>query len=70
MKLALANAAKDVRYFSQAMTEAKVAGVMHGAVNQSLTQALALGFGAPDKMLASLVEAQAALNGVKIGAGN
>ncbi len=70
MKFALANAAKDVRYFSQAMIEAKVAGVMHGAVNQSLTQALALGFGAPDKMLASLVEAQAALNGVKIGAGN
>ena len=69
MKFALKNAAKDVRYFTQAMTEAQVAGGMSAAVNQSLSQALALGYGAPDKMLPSLVEAQAALNGVKIGGG-
>ena len=67
MKFGLKNAAKDVRYFAQAMTEAQVAGVMSPAVNQSLSQAMALGFDSPDKMLASLVEAQAKLNGVKVG---
>ncbi len=66
MKFALANAAKDVRYFIQEMTEAKFAGVVSSAVNQSLNQALALGFGAPDKLLASLVEAQAKLNNVTV----
>ena len=67
MKFGLKNAAKDVRYFAQAMTEAQVAGVMSPAVNQSLSQAMALGFDSPDKMLASLVEAQAKLNGVRVG---
>jgi 3-hydroxyisobutyrate dehydrogenase-like beta-hydroxyacid dehydrogenase len=67
MKFALSNAAKDVRYFAQAMTEAKVAGVMAPAVNQSLNQAMALGFDTPDKLLGSLVEAQAKLNGVRVG---
>ena len=36
------------------------------AVNQSLNQAIGLGFGAPDKMLPSVVEAQAQLNGVDL----
>jgi hypothetical protein len=40
--------------------------VVSSAVNQSLNQALALGFGAPDKLLASLVEAQAKLNNVTV----
>jgi 3-hydroxyisobutyrate dehydrogenase-like beta-hydroxyacid dehydrogenase len=66
MKFALANAAKDVRYFIGEMTEAKFAGVVSSAVNQSLNQALALGFGEPDKLLASLIEAQAKLNNVTI----
>lgn len=66
MKFALRNAAKDVRYFVTEMTNAQVAGVVTAAVNQSLNQALGLGFGAPDKMLASLVQAQAHLNGVDI----
>lgn len=69
MKFALSNAAKDVRYFVHAMTEAQIAGGMVAAVNQSLTQALALGFGTPDKMLPSIVEAQAKLNGVTVGGG-
>lgn len=68
MKFGLKNAAKDVRYFAQAMTEAQVAGVMSPAVNQSLSQAIALGFDTPDKLLGSLVEAQAKLNGVRVGA--
>ncbi|MBI1395401.1 MAG: NAD-binding protein [Betaproteobacteria bacterium] len=67
MKFALKNAAKDVRYFVQEMTEAQVAGVVTSAVNQSLNQAIGLGFGAPDKLLGSLVEAQAALNNVTVG---
>ncbi len=67
MKFALSNAAKDVRYYTQAMTEAKIAGVMGPAVNQSLNQAMALGFDSPDKLVAALIEAQAKLNGVTVG---
>lgn len=67
-KFALKNAAKDVRYFVQAMTEAQSAGVVTAAVNQSLNQALALGFGADDKMIGSIIEAQAKLNNVDIPA--
>lgn len=67
-KFALKNAAKDVRYFMQAMTEVQAAGVVSAAVNQSLNQALALGFGADDKMIASIIEAQAKLNNVDIPA--
>lgn len=69
MKFALRNAAKDVRYFVQEMTDAQVAGVVGSAVNQSLNQAIGLGYGAPDKLLASLVEAQAKLNNVTIPPG-
>lgn len=68
MKFGLKNAAKDVRYYVQAMTEIQLSGVMGPAVNQSLAQAMSLGFDAPDKLLASLVEAQAKLNGVRVGA--
>ena len=68
MKFGLRNAAKDVRYYNQAMTEIQLAGVMGPAVNQSLAQAMSLGFDGPDKLLASLVEAQAKLNGVRVGA--
>ncbi|MCW5624951.1 MAG: NAD(P)-dependent oxidoreductase [Burkholderiales bacterium] len=66
-KFSLRNAHKDVRYFAQAMTENGVAGPMHGAVLQSLAQALALGFDGPDHMLASVIEGQAKLNGVTLG---
>lgn len=68
MKFGLKNAAKDVRYYNLAMTEIQLSGVMGPAVNQSLAQAMSLGFDAPDKLLASLVEAQAKLNGVRVGA--
>lgn len=65
-KFALRNAAKDVRYFVQAMTEVQSAGVVTAAVHQSLNQAMALGFGADDKMVGSIIEAQAKLNNVDI----
>jgi 3-hydroxyisobutyrate dehydrogenase-like beta-hydroxyacid dehydrogenase len=64
MKFALVNAAKDVRYYAQAMADAEVVGVMGAAVNQSLAQAVAAGFG--EKLIPSLIEAQAHLNHVKI----
>lgn len=65
-KFALRNAAKDVRYFAQVMADAQAAGVVTAAVNQSLNQALALGFGADDKLIGSIIEAQAKLNGVAL----
>lgn len=65
MKFALANAAKDMRYFTAEMTESRTAGVVGAAVQQSLNQALGLGFGGPEHMLAALVQAQAALNGIE-----
>lgn len=64
MKFSLKNAAKDVRYFAQAMTEAQIPGVMTAATNQSLTQALRMGYDNPEKLLASLIEAHAKFNGV------
>ncbi|MCU0868513.1 MAG: NAD(P)-dependent oxidoreductase [Burkholderiales bacterium] len=64
MKFALSNAAKDVRYFAQAMAEVQAVGVMGPAVHQSLAQAESLGWG--EKMVPSLIEAQAQLNHVKI----
>jgi len=66
MKFALRNAAKDIRYFVGETSQAQLAGVVTAAVHQSLTQALALGFGGPDHMLPALVQAQASLNGVKL----
>lgn len=66
MKFALKNAAKDVRYFAQAMTDAQIPSVMTAATNQSLTQALSMGYDAPDKLLASLIEAHAKFNGVSV----
>jgi len=66
MKFALANAAKDMRYFAQEMADRKMAGVVAAAVGQSLNQAIGLGFGTPDRMLAALVQAQAQLNGVDL----
>ena len=65
-KFALKNAAKDVRYFAQAMADVQAAGVVTAAVNQGLNQALALGFGADDKLIGSIIEAQAALNNVTL----
>jgi 3-hydroxyisobutyrate dehydrogenase-like beta-hydroxyacid dehydrogenase len=62
MKFGLANALKDVRYYSQMAMEFGVAGSMAAATLQTLTQAVNLGFGGPDNLVASLVPAVAKLN--------
>ncbi len=62
MKFGLANALKDVRYYNQMAMEYGVAGVMASATLQTLTQAVNLGFGGPEHMVASLVPAVAKLN--------
>jgi 3-hydroxyisobutyrate dehydrogenase-like beta-hydroxyacid dehydrogenase len=62
MKFGLANALKDVRYYSQMAMEFGVAGPMAAATLQTLTQAVNLGFGGPEHLVASLVPAVAKLN--------
>ena len=62
MKFGLANALKDVRYYHQMAMEFGVAGAMAAATLQTLTQAVNLGFGGPEHLVASLVPAVAKLN--------
>ena len=62
MKFGLANALKDVRYYNQMAMEFGVAGAMAAATLQTLTQAVNLGFGGPEHLVASLVLAVAKLN--------
>jgi len=62
MKFGLANALKDVRYYNQMAMEFGVAGSMAAATLQTLTQAVNLGFGGPEHLVASLVPAIAKLN--------
>ena len=62
MKFGLANALKDVRYYNQMAMEFGVAGAMAAATLQTLTQAVNLGFGGPEHLVASLVPAVAKLN--------
>ena len=62
MKFGLANALKDVRYYSQMAMEFGVAGAMASATLQTLTQAVNLGFGGPEHLVASLVPAVAKMN--------
>jgi len=62
MEFGLANALKDVRYYSQMAMEFGVTGSMAAATLQTLTQAANLGFGGPDHLVASLVPAVAKLN--------
>ena len=68
LKFALVNAAKDVRYYMQMAAEAGISGNMAAATQQNLLAAINLGFGTPDHLVGSLVEAQAKLNGVRVGA--
>jgi 3-hydroxyisobutyrate dehydrogenase-like beta-hydroxyacid dehydrogenase len=68
MKFALANAAKDVRYYTQMAVDAGLSGNMAAATQQSLLTAINLGFGTPEHLVGSMVEAQAKLNGVTVGA--
>lgn len=62
MKFGLANALKDVRYYNQMAMEFGIAGAMAAATLQTLTQAVNLGFGGPEYLVASLVPAVAKLN--------
>jgi 3-hydroxyisobutyrate dehydrogenase-like beta-hydroxyacid dehydrogenase len=64
MKFGLANAAKDVRYYTSMATENGLSGPMAAATMQTMLNAINLGFGSPDHLVPSLVEAQAKLNGV------
>jgi 3-hydroxyisobutyrate dehydrogenase-like beta-hydroxyacid dehydrogenase len=64
MKFGLVNAAKDVRYYSSMAIENGVSGPMAAATMQTMLAAVNLGFGGPEHLVASLVEAQAKINGV------
>lgn len=63
-KFGLANARKDLRYYTHMTEEAGVPSVLGEAVHQTLVQAVALGFG--DKFVPSLMEAQERINNIKI----
>lgn len=62
MKFGLANALKDVRYYMQMAMEGSVSGPMAASTLTSLTQAVNLGFGAPEHLVGALVQAQAKIN--------
>jgi 3-hydroxyisobutyrate dehydrogenase-like beta-hydroxyacid dehydrogenase len=64
LKFTLANAMKDLRYYTRFAASLPVAASVGSAVHQSLVTANLLGFG--DKFVASLVEAQEKLAGVAI----
>jgi 3-hydroxyisobutyrate dehydrogenase-like beta-hydroxyacid dehydrogenase len=63
-KFGLANARKDLSYYTHMTEEAGVPSVLGEAVHQTLVQAAAFGFG--DKFVPSLLEAQERINGIKI----
>ena len=64
LKFSLVNAMKDLRYYTHFAESLPVPAIMGEAVHQSLVTANLLGFG--DKYVASLIEAQEKLAGVKI----
>ncbi|HVE47992.1 MAG TPA: NAD(P)-dependent oxidoreductase [Casimicrobiaceae bacterium] len=64
LKFTLSNAAKDLRYYTHFTESLMLPSIIGEAVHQSLVTANALGFG--DKYVASLIEAQEKLAGVKI----
>jgi 3-hydroxyisobutyrate dehydrogenase-like beta-hydroxyacid dehydrogenase len=64
LKFTLVNAAKDLRYYTHFTESMMLPSPIGEAVHQSLVTANALGFG--DKYVASLIEAQEKLAGVKI----
>jgi 3-hydroxyisobutyrate dehydrogenase-like beta-hydroxyacid dehydrogenase len=64
LKFALSNAMKDLRYYTHLAEGLPVPAIVGEAVHQSLVTANLLGLG--DKYVASLVEAQERLAGVKI----
>ena len=64
LKFTLANAMKDLRYYTRFAASLPVAAIVGGAVHQSLVTANLLGLG--DKYVASLIESQEKLAGVNI----
>jgi 3-hydroxyisobutyrate dehydrogenase-like beta-hydroxyacid dehydrogenase len=64
LKFTLANAAKDLRYYTHFTESMMIPSTIGEAVHQSLVTANALGFG--EKYVASLIEAQEKLAGVAI----
>jgi len=64
LKFTLENAMKDLRYYTRFAASLPVAALVGGAVHQSLVTANLLGLG--DKYVASLIESQEKLAGVKI----
>jgi 3-hydroxyisobutyrate dehydrogenase-like beta-hydroxyacid dehydrogenase len=63
-KFGLANARKDLRYYTHMTEEAGLPSMLGEAVHQTLVQAVALGFG--DRFVPSLMEAQERINDIKI----
>jgi hypothetical protein len=59
MKFGLANAAKEMCYHSSMAMENGISGPKATATMQTLLAAMNLGFGAPEYLTGSLVEAQA-----------
>ena len=64
LKFTLANAAKDLRYYTHFTESMMIPSIVGEAVHQSLVTANALGFG--EKYVPSLIEAQERLTGVRI----
>ena len=64
MKFSIANAAKDLRYYTHLAESLPIATFVGEAVHQSFEQAVALGLG--DKLLASMIEAQEQVNRMQI----
>jgi 3-hydroxyisobutyrate dehydrogenase-like beta-hydroxyacid dehydrogenase len=64
MKFSIANAAKDLRYYTHLAESMPVASFVGEAVHQSFAQAVALGLG--DKLLGSMIEAQEIINRTRI----
>jgi 3-hydroxyisobutyrate dehydrogenase-like beta-hydroxyacid dehydrogenase len=64
LKFTLANAMKDMRYYTHLAESLPASAILGEAVHQSIVHANLLGFG--DKYVASLMEAQEKLAGVKI----
>ena len=64
LKFTLVNAMKDLRYYTHFAESLPTPAIVGEAVHQSLVNANLLGFG--DKFIASLIEAQEKLGGVKI----
>jgi 3-hydroxyisobutyrate dehydrogenase-like beta-hydroxyacid dehydrogenase len=64
LKFSIANAAKDMRYYTHLAESLPVASFVGEAVHQSFAQAVAMGFG--DRLVTSMIEAQEKLSGAPI----